>query len=205
MGASINPTIHGDVQTYQYFSSRSPRYQTAFVLQRAAQPEYALTDKDRSECKILRRYAQEELDALKAWISTLPAGNTWIESLFPNESIESFSQRIRELDLAKDDASLMESSIDEAVSDVDRGFAFEPITKKWLLGDQFLNALLKRIAAEKDQRLALRLFLLHESIHRGRQHLEESRQIGRFPKVLEELDYHADVWAYLHEAARSGS
>lgn len=203
MGASINPTIHGDVQTYQYFSSRSPRYQTAFVLQRSAQPELALTEGDREECKTLRRYAFEELEALKSWIASLPDARTWIESLFPGESTEWFSQRIGELDLAKKCMALVESSVDESVSDVDRGFAYEPIHKKWQLGDQFLNALRKRIDTQSDQRLALRLFLLHESVHRGSQHFDESRHIGAFPKVLEELDYQADVWAYLHEAARS--
>lgn len=203
MGASINPTIHSDVQTYQYFSSRSPRYQTAFVLQRSAQPEFALTEEDREECKILRRYAFEELEALKSWIGSLQDAPTWIESLFPGQSTEWFSQRIGELDLAKNCTALVESTVDETVSDVDRGFEYEPVHKKWQLGDQFLNALRKRIEAQSDQRLALRLFLLHESLHRGSQHFEESRHIGTFPKVLEELDYQADVWAYLHEAARS--
>jgi hypothetical protein len=45
--------------------------------------------------------------------------------------------------------------------------------------------------------------VLHELAHRGRQALTRtsSVEIGRFPKVLEEIDYHADVWAMLHEYA----
>jgi hypothetical protein len=51
--------------------------------------------------------------------------------------------------------------------------------------------------------MAGRMFLLHEGVHLATHRLsrETSVQVGRLPKVLEAVDYEADVWAMLHEFA----
>ena len=50
---------------------------------------------------------------------------------------------------------------------------------------------------ENERRRALRQLVLHEAVHRGPQALTRtsSQGIGRFPKMLEEIDYHADDFA----------
>jgi hypothetical protein len=50
------------------------------------------------------------------------------------------------------------------------------------------------------------MFLLHEGVHLATHRLsrETSVQVGRLPKVLEAVDYEADVWAMLHEFALVG-
>jgi hypothetical protein len=49
------------------------------------------------------------------------------------------------------------------------------------------------------------MLLLHEGVHRGPQGVTRttSQEVGRFPKVLEEVDYQADVWALLYERVLS--
>jgi hypothetical protein len=68
-----------------------------------------------------------------------------------------------------------------------------------------MNRLARRLPEEERRRRALRLLVLHEAVHRGPQALTRtsSQGVGRFPKVLEEIDYHADVWALLYEHALS--
>ncbi len=47
------------------------------------------------------------------------------------------------------------------------------------------------------------MFLLHEAVHLAGHGLTTttSRRVGRFPKVVEEIDHQADVWAAFHDYA----
>lgn len=73
----------------------------------------------------------------------------------------------------------------------------------WQLGDHFLSQLAERITDETDLRQAGRLLLLHEALHLKAHNLTEATapQVRRFPKILEELDYQADVWAFINDFA----
>ncbi len=94
--------------------------------------------------------------------------------------------------------------MDVASRVVDDSFRLSP-EGKWQIDDHWLLRLARRIPDEARRQRALRLLVLHESVHRGPQALTRtsSQEIGRFPKVLEEIDYHADVWAMLYEHART--
>jgi hypothetical protein len=74
-------------------------------------------------------------------------------------------------------------------------------TNDWQIDDHWLARLAQRIPEDARRRRALRLLVLHESVHRGPQTLtrSSSQEIGRFPKIVEEIDYHADVWGMLYE------
>lgn len=67
-----------------------------------------------------------------------------------------------------------------------------------------LCALADRLDASQQQ-TAGRLFLLHEAVHLARQGItsDTADGIGRLPRVLEEVDYLADVWALILEYARA--
>jgi hypothetical protein len=196
----INPTIHGRVQTYQYFGNR---YERAFVLQDTVRAEPALTDADRTRCATLRTLASNELAIIKEFAGRAEPeqSQNWLERLFGDQAASWFSESVRNLAPATNTIPLRESTVDESKTDPPDGFNYTEFNK-WELSDRFLHALNQYLPKEVDQRLALRLFFLHEAIHRSTQRLRQSLQIRRFPKVVEELDYQADVWAYLHELAR---
>lgn len=202
-GTSINPTIHGPVHAYQYFGTQTPRYQRAFVLQQPARAEPGLTAEDRAECAGLRLHAAEELAEMKKAIATLRdrGGLTWIDNAFPGHDA-GFGESFRALDKVYE-TPLAESEVDLVITDVAEGFAYNAETRTWEISDGLLHAIGRRLASDDERRLALRLFLLHEAIHQGKHRLRGGLQIRRFPKVVEELDYQADTWAFLHEVVMS--
>jgi hypothetical protein len=80
------------------------------------------------------------------------------------------------------------------------GFYYSSDKRTWVLGDALLIPIMRRIKDEEGRRRAARLFLLHEGMHAHQGlTLGTSPEVGRFPKVLEEIDYQADVWAQLHD------
>src|SRR5690606_5018219 len=92
------------------------------------------------------------------------------------------------------------TSVDLERTEVD-GFRFDRDASVWLLSDDLLLAITRRLETEVDRRAAARLFFLHEGLHEQVHGLSGamSPSVGRFPRVLEELDYQADAWALLHE------
>ncbi len=78
---------------------------------------------------------------------------------------------------------------------------------EWQINDRFIFNIMNRLERDKTKiARALRLFVFHEGLH-IHQNLTNATaiNIGRFPRVLEEADYVADVWAMLHEFAYSQS
>jgi hypothetical protein len=91
-------------------------------------------------------------------------------------------------------------SIAEGASDLAE-FRYDPERRAWEFGDGLLAAIAARMPDTEAKRQAGRLFLLHEGLHDACQRLTSSTSdgVGRFAKLLEEVDYQADVWAMLHD------
>lgn len=70
----------------------------------------------------------------------------------------------------------------------------------WILGPGLLATLAERFKPPK-LASAGRMLLLHEALHHGTQRLHQTNaeSIRLHPRVIEEVDYLADVWAILHE------
>jgi hypothetical protein len=98
---------------------------------------------------------------------------------------------------------LTQTGVDLETRAVEDNFRLEPSSYLWQLDDHWLARLAHRLPEKDERHCALRLLVLHELAHRGPQRLTStsSQEIGRFPKVVEEIDYHADLWAMLHEHA----
>src|SRR5262249_6227831 len=80
------------------------------------------------------------------------------------------------------------------------GFRFDRTSRSWQLGDDLLAVLAGAFSVDGERLRAARMLLLHEGIHeRHRLTPATNVQIGLFPKIVEEVDYQADVWALLHE------
>jgi hypothetical protein len=97
---------------------------------------------------------------------------------------------------------LSRTKVDLATRAVADSFRLAP-TEEWQIDDHWLGRLARRLPDDDARARGLRLLVLHEAIHRGEQRLTQrtSVRIGRFPKVIEEMDYHADVGAMLYEHA----
>lgn len=93
-------------------------------------------------------------------------------------------------------------SIAEGASDLAE-FRYDPERRAWEFGDGLLAAIAARMPDTEAKRQAGRLFLLHEGLHDACQRLTSSTSdgVGRFAKLLEEVDYQADVWTMLHDYA----
>ncbi|GEM_PF-6760417 len=74
-------------------------------------------------------------------------------------------------------------------------------TNTWFLDDAFCVALRSRFKEEEGIKRSARLFFFHETLHLHQHNLDgnKAQGIGLFPRVIEEADYEADIYALLHE------
>lgn len=201
MGTRISDTMHPGVQTYQYDRTRDPPHYAAIEINAPPPPvEAPLTEDDQRRSKGDRRRLAEALQRLVG-LSQRPGNGSGFpgKSLLRKDEAPVFSGVWRHLPgLAE--TPLARTSVDEVTTSVPDSFKLED-GARWQLDDRWLARLARLIPDEKERLRALRLLVLHESVHRGRQGLttETSAGVGRFARVLEVLDYEADVWALVHE------
>lgn len=207
LGAQISTTMHPPVQTYQYarHAQNEPYHVPAILVNRPVRPappplseeELAQAGRDRAglseDLASMKVVAQrEKQSSLGSWVAcalTSPNGHR----AFSGHWMDLPTLHRTPLPLTKADC---------ATRTIEDSFRLSP-SNEWQIDDHWLARLARRIPEEARRRRALRLLVLHEAVHRGPQALTRwsSREIGRFPKVLEEVDYHADVWAMLYEHA----
>ncbi|MDY7230249.1 SAVED domain-containing protein [Hyalangium rubrum] len=206
LGAQISKTMHPPVQTYQYarHAQTGPYHVPAVVVNRQPQPEPApLTSEEQTRASADREYLARDLDRMNGlaarWKSSSAKG--WIEGLLAEFGKQpDFSGPWKHLPTLID-TPLLRTKVDVPTGVVEDSFRLAPPNNHWQIDDRWLARLARRLPDASDRQRALRLLVLHELAHRGPQSLTRtsSREIGRFPKVLEEIDFQADVWAMLHE------
>jgi len=95
--------------------------------------------------------------------------------------------------------------VDIVRADLEDGFEYSDSINSWALDDGFLFGLKQRLSksGNGDLTQAGRLFFFHEALHYSKSGHNVTKEIasgiGQFPKVIEEADYQADVWALLNE------
>lgn len=207
MGTRLSPTMHPRVQTYQFSRTATVRYHRATVLNEKVPAPIALSDEDRAQADETRKgfaQAAERLRALshiyKDWAQGR-ANTSWLDFVLPDEAA---CEKLRvppwtEL-TSISSASRLDATVDQETRLVEDGFRFDRTKKAWQLGDDLLAAIAKASPDDKARAQAARILLLHEGIHeRHGLTSATSVEIGLFPKIVEEVDYQADVWAMLHE------
>jgi hypothetical protein len=202
-GLSVNPTIHSPVHSYQYSKSRSPRYSPALILQTQSSEAVKLTEGQISGAAALRPEIALQLASMQEQAKPFSADGNWLGSLLGSNG--PFYGPITGLANIRA-TELMTSSVDLNVPyDID-GFHYDPKARKWQFSDDLLAAIRDYLLEDEDVCRAIRLLILHENVHIASQGFTSATalQIRRFPKILEELDYHADVWAFIHEWRLSG-
>ncbi|QRK06579.1 SAVED domain-containing protein [Archangium violaceum] len=208
LGAQINKTMHPPVQTYQYARhvENEPYHLRALLVNAPSHLEpLPLTEEEQSRADGDRGNLLEDLEQMKelARREQENPGRSWIAGLLPGtEALLEFSAHWLHLS-ALYETPLSETTVEVGLRAVEDSFRLDSSSNAWQIDAHWLARLARRIPEAARRRRALRMLVFHELAHRGPQALTSwsSKEIGRFPKVLEEIDYHADVWAMLHEYA----
>ena len=206
LGTKISSSIHNPVQTYQYKHDATPKYSPAILIQSADSPLAILSDEEIQEAKELRQSLDEMLqNEVAAFISTIrdSAQDTWFNSVLPSGTDDKLFSIPFWSDLPMISELRLEGDTIPAEPDtsIGEGFSYNSLSHAWILLDSFVTLLRKMFEDENDFKRAIRMFLFHESLHYTKHNLTSSTVIGigNFPKILEEADYQADVWAIFHE------
>lgn len=212
LGTRVNTNIYPYVQTYQYDRSQTPKYKEAVLITKEVNDRTPLSKEDREDAKVIRSNWEDQLQhKLKPFIKSITGKKVenWLETICETtEDYNVVSKRLKSpwtTVIHIGGTSLKEDRIELSVNNVDDGFEYIEKTNSWHLDDGFLSGLKKRLDkhSETDLMQAGRLFFFHEALHYSRTGhrltQEIARGIGQFPKVIEEADYQADVWALLTE------
>jgi len=204
LGTAINPTMTTPVVAYQFCQGGSPKYVRAFIVQEDEAPmPVSLSDADRANANDVREAFQDELRTLQTFSASLPdmgGESTWVQAFHPEIDAQSLPFGARALAPLRG-AEFVAGKVEYAADLGGEGFRYDVAARSWSLDDTLALAFSRKLESSADLARGARLFFLHEGIHHTSQALTESTtpQIGRFPKVLEEADYWADVYAMLHE------
>lgn len=206
LGTALNPTMTTPVVAYQFALGGSPRYIRAFIVQEEEVPAAAsLTDADHAKADDVRAVFQSELRSLHAAAQSLHGGEerpVWYQAMHLDLEERALPLGARFLTPLRG-VEFLAGTVERAIDIGGEAFRYDVATGVWSIDDSFAVALSRKLESNDALARGARLFLLHEGIHHTSQALTESTapQIGRFPKVLEEADYWADVYAILHEVA----
>lgn len=212
LGTRINPTIYPYAQTYQFSRDQIPKYKEAILITKEINDRVSLTEQDKEQAHELREAWEEQLqNKLKPFIKTITGRqwNDWVHSVCESDdeynSLSSYLKKPWSDVINIGLTTLKDDKIDLSHKNIEDGFEYIEKTNSWLLDDGFLISVKKRLAknSNTDIMQAGRLFLFHEALHYSsdghRLTREIANGIGQFPKVIEEADYQADVWALLTE------
>lgn len=201
LGKHLNPNVNIKLQTYQYKRERG--YMPAFSIPEETE-RTTLTLEEKAEIQSLRveleAHRRENINPFiqnliierkKPWFHSLKLGRT-ADTYLAGE----FWGRLKplaETQLPSDRLDLTQTQGDQFYDD-----------GRWIFPDDFLHPLRKRLSGPRLFR-AIRMFWFHEALHHSQHHMSSlaALAIGGFPKVVEEADYQADVYAMLHEYAYS--
>ncbi|WNG59315.1 SAVED domain-containing protein [Archangium gephyra] len=206
LGAQISKTMHPPVQTYQYMRNAQggPYHLPAVVVNTPpSSPPVPPTEEEMARATADREQLAKDLERMKglAERSRPSAKQSWFKGLLGKEHPD-FTAQWKHLP-ALGATPVSKTKVDETTGSVQDTFRLAPSLNVWQIDDRWLARLAHRLPEKHDRERALRMLVLHELAHRGPQTLTRtsSQEIGRFPKVLEEIDFQADVWAMLHEYA----
>lgn len=206
LGTLVSSTQHHRVQTYQYFHTAEPRQRRAVLLRDDGPRRALVTDDDRAAAQKVREAWAADLARVKGFAASLKTlakrcpDDRWFELLeiSPDPWAGAWSGLA-----AFHNTVMAVARLHASTSVVEGGFGYEQAKDAWLVGDDLVAAIQRRLQSHDEQARAGRMLFFHEALHIASHRLTEATApaIRRFPKVLEAVDYEADVWSMLHELA----
>jgi hypothetical protein len=212
LGTRINPNIYPFVQTYQFSRDQTPKYREAILISKEINDRVALTDEDKKQAHEIRLEWENQLqNRLKPFIKTITGRQykDWVHTICDSDdeynTLSSHLKTPWSQVTNIGGTTLKDDKIDLEQKNIEDGFEYIEKRNSWLLDDGFLTGVKTRLSknTNTDVMQAGRLFFFHEALHYSndghRLTREVANGIGQFPKVIEEADYQADVWALLTE------
>jgi hypothetical protein len=213
LGTRINPNVTKPIVTYQYRTNETPQYEAIFVLQDEESVLKPISEEDQAYINEIRKKLKKELEE-RISIFAKETGEEvggenahWTDAIRLNgkeyDSLRTgFWRHLK--DISK--TPLVRAVLLDDTSEANKrdGFYLDD-NGGWQITDRFIFNISQRMKNDETKVLrALRMFILHEGFH-VTQNLTNltATSIGRFPRVLEEADYIADVWTFFHEYAIS--
>jgi hypothetical protein len=213
LGTRINPNVTKPIVTYQYRTNQSIPYEEVFVLQEEGTSLKPIGDEDQKYISEIRAKLRKELEEkisvfAKEKVEQENSNDTqWIDLIMPaggNYTNLKIGYWKNLANISK--TPLVSAILSDITTEADKreGFYLED-NGAWQITDRFIFNVAQRLGKDEGKVLrALRMFILHEGFHVTQQLTNHTApSIGRFPRVLEEADYVADVWAFFHEYALS--
>jgi hypothetical protein len=212
MGTKINPLVTKPIVAYQFNRSRNPPHEAVLILQEVVVEEMNITDEDGKFIQSLRAELKNVLGNQVAGFATSKReeaakhgkSTSWIEDALPDgqypDMKASYWKHIPPIAAT----ILHDATLSDEVDKAEEGFYITE-SDQWQISDRFIFNIMNRLGRDKKKIMrALRMFIFHEALHvqQGLTNYTASG-IGRFPRVLEEADYIADVWAMVYEYAFS--
>lgn len=212
MGTKINPLISKPIVTYQFNARSTPKHEQILILQETGQPEANITTEDQQYIDEIKELLKTELGNKIAPYVTGKAEEkakyseavNWIQLVLPGGKYDEMKKGYWKCVKDIADTILATSTLSKDTNRATDGFYISE-QNEWQIQDRFIFNIMNRLDKDKNKILrALRMFIFHEAVH-VHQRLTNytATNIGRFPRVLEEVDYIADVWAMIHEYAYS--
>lgn len=205
LGTEISKNAVASTMTYQYRQHERPKYKQAFIIQQNSYSSIPLTEEEEKTVLDLKKYLSKDFYRLMPkYLNDLQSdkdeASAWYEVILPNEDVHylrnNYWSNLPELshsNLGKGGISLETDKVEDSFFLGENG--------EWQFDNKFLHTLHSKFDRNNENTWrTLRLLIFHEALHKvlGLDSFTTS-DIGRFPRILEEADYKADVYAMLHE------
>jgi len=212
MGTKINPNVTRPVSVYQFSRTRHPHYEPVLILQETPLTEKIITEEEARFIQTLRAGLSQHLENQVAGFAAIKREQAekqgrslqWIEDALPDGQYPDIKAGYWKYLPALAGTILPNATLSASTELAEEGF-FVSESDQWQISDRFLFNIMTRLGQDTPKIMrALRMFIFHEALHiqQGLTNYTASG-IGRFPRILEEADYVADVWAMIHEYAFS--
>lgn len=208
LGTKISANITHPIQTYQYHQDARYKYEPVLKINSSLDTYKPLMEEELvNSRKIQTDFQTDVWDKIQAFINDETATKKksklkdWCEYIFDKSKHWKpfIISRWKDLPFLSSTPLLDTSFIldDEVVA-----FQFFEDKNSWGIGNRLINGVFQKSNGDKSiVHRSMRMLLFHEGMHYWKHGLNDATAngIGRFPKILEEADYQADVWAMLYE------
>jgi len=199
LGQEISPTSHPLVYVYEYASGRIPAYYHVFTVnEKRDTAVFDIEPKERAYYQNMRKAFCLDIEGFREHLidNLSEADDHWFEALRPSEGKlqnpfdQEYWNTLERLDSVPLDLAFLEKSFPQDEAPV-----------RYLFSDVFLKVLSESIKESSDRELAARLFCFRQSVRQGVHKILPKGQhhTFRYPRITEEADYQADVYALLNE------
>lgn len=210
LGQQISPNAHTKVHVYQFAKDEEPNYAHCFIVNEDSAPlSLDISADERKYYSEIKEAFEEQLKYIKeSFILDIKEEGerleNWFEVLDSSLKIEEnpFLQQYWKSLSRLDKAPLQSSFIQSPTSDTDSPNS----NRYYYYTDQLFKILNQSLKTKEELLMALRLFCFHETIRQASHELRSESTDGMiaYPRIMEEVNYQADVYSLLHEFFREG-